>query len=118
MRMRFATGILGILMQPWNLLSDPTGYIFDWLVGYSGGLGSIAGVLIADYWFMRRTTLRLADLYRPDAAYRYAGVLAGASRKIGITRDRRPGAEREDLRGCRERQGQVLRAHGRCGTQR
>src|ERR1051325_8855974 len=34
------TGIIGILMQPWRLLADPTGYIFDWLVGYSGGLGS------------------------------------------------------------------------------
>src|SRR6185369_10217173 len=34
------TGIVGILMQPWKLLADPTVYIFDWLVGYSGGLGS------------------------------------------------------------------------------
>src|ERR1051326_525713 len=48
------TGIIGILMQPWRLLADPSGYIFDWLVGYSGGLGSIAGVLIADYWLVRR----------------------------------------------------------------
>src|SRR4029079_223094 len=40
------TGIIGILMQPWRLLADPSGYIFAWLVGYSGGLGSIAGVLI------------------------------------------------------------------------
>ena len=37
-------------MQPWKLLADPSGYIFKWLLGYSGGLGSIAGVLIADYW--------------------------------------------------------------------
>src|SRR3978361_401591 len=41
------TGIIGILMQPWRLLADPSGYIFGWLVGYSGGLGSIAGGLIA-----------------------------------------------------------------------
>ena len=41
------TGILGILIQPWKLLADPSGYIFTWLLGYSGGLGSIAGVLIA-----------------------------------------------------------------------
>ena len=41
------TGIVGILMQPWKLLADPSGYIFSWLLGYSGGLGSIAGVLIA-----------------------------------------------------------------------
>jgi NCS1 family nucleobase:cation symporter-1 len=65
------TGILGILMQPWRLLADPTGYIFDWLLGYSGGLGSIAGVLIVDYWIVRRKQLALADLYLPDGAYTY-----------------------------------------------
>jgi NCS1 family nucleobase:cation symporter-1 len=67
------TGIIGILMQPWRLLADPSKYIFTWLVGYSGGLGSIAGVLIADYWFVRRKRLLLADLYLPDGAYRYRG---------------------------------------------
>jgi NCS1 family nucleobase:cation symporter-1 len=64
------TGLLGILMQPWRLLADPSGYIFNWLLGYSGGLGSIAGVLIADYWFVRRTRLRLEDLYLTDGAYK------------------------------------------------
>jgi nucleobase:cation symporter-1, NCS1 family len=67
------TGILGIVMQPWRLLADPSGYIFSWLVGYSGGLGSIAGVLIADYWVVRRRQLKLADLYLPQGIYRYAG---------------------------------------------
>ena len=67
------TGIVGILMQPWRLLADPTGYIFDWLVGYSGGLGSIAGVLIADYWFVRRKQLVLGDLYRREGTYTYNG---------------------------------------------
>ena len=66
------TGIVGILMMPWKLLADPSGYIFTWLLGYSGGLGSIAGVLIADYWLVRGTRLRLEDLYLPDGAYRYA----------------------------------------------
>lgn len=65
------TGILGIVMQPWRLLADPSGYIFTWLLGYSGGLGSIAGVLIADYWIVRKKELRLEDLYLPDGAYRY-----------------------------------------------
>lgn len=67
------TGIIGILMQPWKLLADPTGYIFDWLVGYSGGLGSIAGVLIIDYWLVRRKDLVLGDLYRRRGAYTYLG---------------------------------------------
>jgi NCS1 family nucleobase:cation symporter-1 len=56
-------------MQPWRLLADPKGYIFAWLVGYSGGLGSIAGVLIADYWIVRRRKLDLADLYLPTGRY-------------------------------------------------
>jgi NCS1 family nucleobase:cation symporter-1 len=67
------TGIIGILMQPWRLLADPSGYIFDWLVGYSGGLGSIAGVLIADYWLVRRRQLVLGDLYRKRGVYTYTG---------------------------------------------
>jgi NCS1 family nucleobase:cation symporter-1 len=65
------TGILGILMQPWKLLADPSGYIFAWLLGYSGGLGSIAGVLIVDYWIVRKKQLALADLYLPDGTYTY-----------------------------------------------
>jgi nucleobase:cation symporter-1, NCS1 family len=63
-------GVVGIAIQPWKLLADPSGYIFTWLLGYSGGLGSIAGVLIADYWLVRRRTLSLEDLYLVDGAYR------------------------------------------------
>ncbi|CAK9252036.1 unnamed protein product [Sphagnum jensenii] len=65
------TGIFGILMQPWKLVADPHGYIFQWLVGYSGGLGSIAGVLIVDYWVIRKTRLCLTHLYLADGDYRY-----------------------------------------------
>ncbi len=73
------TGILGIVIQPWRLLADPSGYIFNWLLGYSGGLGSIAGVLIADYWLVRRRNLSLEDLYLADGRYgrwNAAGIVA------------------------------------------
>jgi len=63
------TGLLGIAMMPWKLMADPSLYILSWLVGYSGGLGSIAGVLIADYWIVRKKQLRLEDLYLADGAY-------------------------------------------------
>lgn len=65
------TGLIGIAMQPWKLLADPSAYIFTWLNGYSGGLGSIAGVLIADYWLVRKRELKLGDLYRARGAYSY-----------------------------------------------
>ena len=65
------TGIVGILMQPWRLLADPSGYIFSWLGGYSGGLASIAGVLIIDYWIVRKKRLALGDLYRRTGDYAY-----------------------------------------------
>jgi NCS1 family nucleobase:cation symporter-1 len=62
-------GVIGILIQPWKLLADPSGYIYTWLLGYSGGLGAIAGVLIVDYWIVRRRQLRLEDLYLLDGTY-------------------------------------------------
>jgi NCS1 family nucleobase:cation symporter-1 len=65
------TGVIGILMMPWELYKNPERYINGWLVGYSGSLGSIAGVLIVDYWILRRTELDLRSLYTSDGAYRY-----------------------------------------------
>ncbi|MNS49657.1 putative allantoin permease [compost metagenome] len=67
------TGVLGILAQPWKLLTDASAYIFDWLLVYSGGLGAIAGVLILDYWVVRRHRLELSDLYAPEGRYTYTG---------------------------------------------
>ncbi len=66
------TGVLGILIQPWNLYNDPHAYIFTWLNTYGGATGAIAGVLIADYWWIRRNNLKLADLYRFEGIYKYA----------------------------------------------
>ena len=77
------TGLLGIFIEPWKLLADPSGYIFTWLLGYSGGLGSIAGVLIADYWIVRRRELRLEDLYLADGIYRGWNWRAIAATAIG-----------------------------------
>lgn len=67
------TGIIGVLMQPWRLIEDPSGYIFKWLVAYSSLLGAVGGILIADYFVVRRTRLDLAGLYRREGPYWYAG---------------------------------------------
>ena len=69
------TGLLATLMMPWKLLENADRYINGWLLGYSGGLGSIAGVLICDYWIIRRRRLVLADLYRRDGVYAYGSPL-------------------------------------------
>jgi NCS1 family nucleobase:cation symporter-1 len=67
----FITGIIGILMMPWKLLADPSGYIFTWLVGYSALLGPIGGILIADYFVWRRCRLNLFALYHAEGEYRF-----------------------------------------------
>jgi NCS1 family nucleobase:cation symporter-1 len=67
------TAVVGVLIQPWKLVSDPSGYIFTWLIGYSSLLGAVGGVLIADYFLIRKTRLDLAGLYRQDGPYWYSG---------------------------------------------
>ncbi len=66
------TGVVGIVIQPWRLISDPSIYIFVWLSFYGGLLASVAGVLIAGYWLIDRTNLFLADLYLTDGRYWYS----------------------------------------------
>jgi NCS1 family nucleobase:cation symporter-1 len=63
------TGVIGIIMMPWKLLSDFEAYIFGWLVGYSGLLGPVAGILIVDYWIIRRQRLNVRDLYVEGGEY-------------------------------------------------
>ena len=67
----FITGIIGLLMMPWKLVADPNAYIFTLLLGFSALLGPIAGILIADYFVIRRCKLDAEDLYRADGIYRY-----------------------------------------------
>ena len=67
----YITGVIGILMQPWKLIADPSGYIFKWLVAYSALLGSIGGILIADYFILRRCKLDIAELYAHSGRYWY-----------------------------------------------
>ena len=62
------TGIIGIAMMPWKLVADPSGYIFTWLVGYSALLGPVGGIMIADYFVLRRRELDVAGALRPERA--------------------------------------------------
>lgn len=65
------TAVLGIMIMPWKLLSDYSAYIFGWLVGYSGFLGPIAGILICDYFLVKKKKLIVLDLYRRNGKYEY-----------------------------------------------
>ena len=65
------TCVVGLLMQPWKLLASYGNYIVGWLVGYSSFLGPIAGVLIADYYLLRKTEIKAEDLFARGGAYEY-----------------------------------------------
>jgi NCS1 family nucleobase:cation symporter-1 len=67
------TATIGVLIMPWKLLATTNGYIFTWLAGYSALLGPIAGIMIADYWLIRRARLDVDALYRAGGAYAYRG---------------------------------------------
>ncbi len=67
------TAVIGVLMMPWYLYEEKGAYIFTWLIGYSGLMGAIGGILICDYWVIRRRNLSLRDLYLPDGRYKYTG---------------------------------------------
>jgi NCS1 family nucleobase:cation symporter-1 len=64
------TGFLGLAIMPWRLMASHTNYI-QWLVGYSGLLGPVAGIMIADYFLVRGTRLDTESLYRREGPYEY-----------------------------------------------
>ena len=66
------TGFLGLAMCPWKLLATPDSYIFGWLVGYSGLLGPVAGIMVSDYFLIRKTELDVNSLYHREGAYHYS----------------------------------------------
>jgi len=67
----YITGIIGILIFPWKLIADPNGYIFTWLIAYSSLLGPVGGIMIVDYYFIRRQELVTEDLYNQKGIYSY-----------------------------------------------
>ncbi|MBL7866026.1 MAG: NCS1 family nucleobase:cation symporter-1 [Cyclobacteriaceae bacterium] len=67
----YITGLIGIAIVPWKLVADPSGYIFTWLVGYSSLLGPVGGIMIADYYFIRKQHLETDELYNPSGQYSF-----------------------------------------------
>ena len=55
----YITGIIGVL-------------IFTWLIAYSSLLGPVGGIMIVDYFFIRKKELQLDELYKTSGAYSYS----------------------------------------------
>jgi NCS1 family nucleobase:cation symporter-1 len=66
------TCFMGIAMMPWKLLANHKTFIFGWLGGYAAVLGPVAGIMICDYFVIRRKRLLTEDLYLRNGAYEYA----------------------------------------------
>ncbi|XP_027364119.1 purine-uracil permease NCS1-like [Abrus precatorius] len=68
------TALLGIAFQPWRLLKSSESFVYTWLIGYSALMGPIAGIVLADYYIIQKTSLSISDLYSrsPYGAYRYS----------------------------------------------
>jgi NCS1 family nucleobase:cation symporter-1 len=64
------TGAIGLAIMPWRLVSSSHNYV-QWLVDYSAVLGPVAGIMIADYFFLRGTRLDTESLYRREGPYEY-----------------------------------------------
>ena len=75
-KVSFRTGgliaaVIGLLFMPWKLLATSGGYLFTWLGGYGTLLGAIAGILLVDYYAIRKTHLKVEDLYVRGGIYEY-----------------------------------------------
>ena len=68
----YITVAIALVMMPWKILESTQGYIFTWLIGYSALLGPIAGILIVDYYLIRKTVLDVDALYRNNGPYHYS----------------------------------------------
>ena len=80
----YITGIIGILIMPWKLIADPSGYIFTWLIGYSALLGPVIGIILVDYFLIRKTRLNVEDLYRSKGIYAGVNPMAIIALVIGV----------------------------------
>jgi NCS1 family nucleobase:cation symporter-1 len=66
------TCLMGIMLMPWKLLADYKTFILGWLGGYAAFLGPVAGIMICDYFVVRRRTLQVEDLYLRGGNYEYS----------------------------------------------
>ncbi|MBW8048883.1 MAG: NCS1 family nucleobase:cation symporter-1 [Cytophagales bacterium] len=80
----YITGFIGIIIFPWKLMADPEGYIFKWLIAYSALLGALAGIMICDYYILRKRVIDLAELFKQEGKYKGWNKAAWISFVISI----------------------------------
>ena len=83
----FIAAGIGVAIMPWKLMADASAYLFTWLAGYGALLGAVGGIMIADYFALRRCRLDVDELYRRDGAYAYTrgfNLVALAALAIGV----------------------------------
>lgn len=96
------TASLGIAFQPWRLLQSSESFVYTWLVGYSALMGPIGGIILTDYYLIKKMKLNVEHLYtlKKNGAYYYTGgynlaallallvgifpVIPGLLQKVGI----------------------------------
>jgi nucleobase:cation symporter-1, NCS1 family len=66
------TCFMGMVLMPWKLLEGYKTLIFGWLGGYAAFLGPVAGIMICDYFIIRRRVLIVEDLYLRGRTYEYS----------------------------------------------
>ncbi len=69
------TGIIGILICPWFLMDE----ISNILIFVSGLLGPVLGIMLADYYWLRKKEMKVAELYKENGAYSYGNGVNSAA---------------------------------------
>jgi nucleobase:cation symporter-1, NCS1 family len=81
------TAAIALLSMPWKIIESTGGYIFTWLIGYSALLGPVAGIMLIDYYVLRRARLDVDALYAARGPYQYNGgwnMAAIAAMIVGV----------------------------------
>lgn len=66
------TATIAVMMMPWKILASTQGFVLTWLIGYSALLGPVAGIMLIDYFAIRRMKLDADQLFNAEGEYAYS----------------------------------------------
>lgn len=85
-----AAVIAGWVLVPWKILSSAATFL-SFMNGYSVFLAPISGILVADYWLVKKQNYDIPALYDPFGRYRYSGLLPGFNWRAFVGKSMPPG---------------------------